>query len=117
MSCAKTVERIEMLFGVWIQVGPRKHVLHGGAHWSHLLNTIVPSVCSLLLNYFDHLFTYFQLCPWLCVICLVTVLICCPCMFHVCVRVNVLLCEFCTVYNSAAAVIAAVHLVKFACKP
>ena len=33
MSCAKkTAEQIEMPFGVWTRVGPRKHVLDGGAH-------------------------------------------------------------------------------------
>jgi len=29
MSCAKMAEPIEMLFGVWTRVGPRKHVLDG----------------------------------------------------------------------------------------
>jgi len=28
----KRAEPIEMLFGVWTPVGPRKHVLDGGAH-------------------------------------------------------------------------------------
>jgi len=32
MSCAKTAEPIEMPFGIWTRVGPRKHVLGGGAH-------------------------------------------------------------------------------------
>ena len=27
MSCAKTAELIEMPFGVWTQMGPRKHVV------------------------------------------------------------------------------------------
>jgi len=31
MSCAKMAEPIEILFGLWTQVGPRKHVL-GGVH-------------------------------------------------------------------------------------
>ena len=30
MSCAKTAELIEMLFGFWTQVGPKKHVSDGG---------------------------------------------------------------------------------------
>ena len=29
MNCAKAAELIEMLFGLWTLVGPRKHVLHG----------------------------------------------------------------------------------------
>jgi len=31
MSCAKAAEPIEMPFGIWTRVGPRKHVL-GGVH-------------------------------------------------------------------------------------
>jgi len=27
-------------------MGPRKHVLYGGAHWHHLANTIEPCVCG-----------------------------------------------------------------------
>ena len=38
----------------------RKHVLDGGAHWRHLVNTIEPSMCgsdpTFLSNYFNHLF-------------------------------------------------------------
>jgi len=30
VTCAKTVEPIEMLFGLWAQMGPRNHVLDGG---------------------------------------------------------------------------------------
>ena len=30
MNCAKRAEPIDMPFGLWIRVGPRKHVLHGG---------------------------------------------------------------------------------------
>jgi len=45
VSCAKTAERIETLFGLWIWVGPRKHVLHG-AHWCHLANTVELPVCG-----------------------------------------------------------------------
>jgi len=33
---------IEMPFGLWTRVGPRKHVLHGGAHWRNLANTTEP---------------------------------------------------------------------------
>jgi len=35
-----------MPFGIWTQVGPRKHVLGRGAHWHHLANTIGPSMCG-----------------------------------------------------------------------
>jgi len=27
MSCAKTAEPIEMMFGMWIRIGPSKHML------------------------------------------------------------------------------------------
>ena len=46
VSCAKMAARIEMLFGLWTRVGPRKHVLHGGAHSHNLANTIELSVCG-----------------------------------------------------------------------
>jgi len=36
---------IETPFGIWTQVGLVKHVLHGGAHWLHLANTIELSMC------------------------------------------------------------------------
>jgi len=39
-------ELIEMPFGMCTLVGPRKHVLDGGAHWRHLANTTEPSVCG-----------------------------------------------------------------------
>jgi len=29
VSCAKMAELIEMMFGLWTRMGPRKHVLHG----------------------------------------------------------------------------------------
>ena len=58
MSCAQTAEPIEMPFGIWTPVGPRKHVLDGvhiGATW----RMIEPSMCggdaAFLSNYFDHL--------------------------------------------------------------
>jgi len=64
-----------MQFGVWTRIiliililinntntnrmGPRKHVLHWGAHSRNLANAIEPPVCSrdaaFLWNYFDHL--------------------------------------------------------------
>jgi len=38
---------------------PKEALLHGGAHWRNLANTIEPSVCGgeavFLSNYFDHL--------------------------------------------------------------
>jgi len=33
-------EPIKMLFGLWTRVSLRKFVLHGGAHWHNLANTI-----------------------------------------------------------------------------
>jgi len=39
-------ELIEMSLGMWTWVGLRKHVLHGGAHWRHLANTIDLSMCG-----------------------------------------------------------------------
>jgi len=45
VSCAKTAKPIEMPFGIWTQVGPRKHVLDGDADWRHLANATEPSVC------------------------------------------------------------------------
>ena len=59
MSCAKTAEPIEMPFGIWTRVNPRKHVLDGSAIWCDLANTIEASMCggdaALLSDYFDHL--------------------------------------------------------------
>jgi len=46
VSCAKMAEPIEMLFGIWTWVGPRKHVLDWDAHWHHLGNTIELSMCG-----------------------------------------------------------------------
>jgi len=46
-----------MPFGVWTRVGPKKHVLDGGAPWRNLANTIEPSTCgggnAVVSNYFD----------------------------------------------------------------
>ena len=59
VSCARTAEPIEMPFGFWNRVGPRKHLLGGGAHWRHLANTIEPNMCGgrcgLLSNCINHL--------------------------------------------------------------
>ena len=46
MSPAKTAESIEMPFGIWTRVGPRKHALGRGANWRHLANITEPSMCS-----------------------------------------------------------------------
>ena len=58
----KTVEPIEMTFGMCTRMGPRKQVLDGGTHWSHLVNTIEPSTCgddgAFLSNYFYRLFQF-----------------------------------------------------------
>jgi len=58
----KTAEPIEIPFGIWTWVGPRKLVLDIGAHWRHMANTIEPSMCggdaAFLSHNFDHLFTY-----------------------------------------------------------
>ena len=61
MSCAKTVEPIDMPFEVLTVVGTEKHVLDGGADRCHLANTTEPSMFSgdtalwPLANYFVHL--------------------------------------------------------------
>jgi len=56
VSFAETAKAIDKLFGVWTRVGPRKHVLDGSAHWRHLANMSVPSMCgdvaAFLSNYF-----------------------------------------------------------------
>ena len=46
VSCSKTAEQIEMPFGMWTWVGPRKHALDRAAHWRNLANTIEPSICA-----------------------------------------------------------------------
>jgi len=43
VNCAKMAELIELPFGVWTRVGPKKHVLDAGAHWCHMIE---PSVYS-----------------------------------------------------------------------
>jgi len=48
-----------MPFVMWTRVGPRKRVLHGGARWRNLTNTIEPSMCggdaAFLSDYCDPL--------------------------------------------------------------
>jgi len=44
VSCARTAEPIEMPFGIWTRVGPRKHGLGKGADWRHLANATEPSM-------------------------------------------------------------------------
>jgi len=39
-------EPIQMPFGTWTLVGPRNHVLDGGAHWRHLANMTETYMCS-----------------------------------------------------------------------
>ena len=46
VSPAKMAEPIDMSFGLWTWVGPRRHVFDGGAHWRHLADTIESSMCS-----------------------------------------------------------------------
>jgi len=40
VSCAETAEPIEMLFGLWTQVGPKKHVLDWG-YYPHAKGSIL----------------------------------------------------------------------------
>jgi len=64
--CAKTAEPVEMAFGLWTRVAPRKHVLDGGQipRWCqcaiigwHIGTSwrIMWRRCGLMSNYFDHL--------------------------------------------------------------
>jgi len=53
LSPAKTAEPIEVPFGlwtpeIWTRVGPKKHVLGGGAHRRYLPNTVEPSMCAAM---------------------------------------------------------------------
>ena len=53
VSPAKTAEPIEMPFGLCTRVGPRNHVLDGGAHRRHLANTTTAHVrrrCGLFVE-------------------------------------------------------------------
>ena len=47
LSSSKTVELIEMPFGIWTQVDPRKHALTVGAHYSQLAITTELSMCGV----------------------------------------------------------------------
>jgi len=55
-------EPIKMSLGTLTQVGLRKHVVDGDAHWRNLANTTEPSMCggdvAFLSNYFNHLLNY-----------------------------------------------------------
>jgi len=55
----KTVEPIEMPFGMWTGLGPRKHLslLDVGAHWRRLANTIEPSMCGVMRLFVAHKMT------------------------------------------------------------
>jgi len=46
VSGAKTIEPIEMPFGLCTRDGPRKHVLEEGAYWCQLASTIEPFICG-----------------------------------------------------------------------
>jgi len=56
VSAEKKAEPIDMPFGMWTPVGPRKH---GGAYWRHLANLTEQPVCggdaAFLSHYSDHL--------------------------------------------------------------
>ena len=63
---AKTAEPIEMSFGLWTRVGPRKHTRRG-AHCRDLANTMEPSICGgdAALRQ-TNLTTCCRMCMWLC---------------------------------------------------
>jgi len=66
----KTAEPIEMPFGWWTRVDPRKRVfdgVHVGAIWRIRLNRLctVRSDAAFLSNYFDHLLTSTTQALWL----------------------------------------------------
>ena len=58
VSCAKTAEPIDLPFGLWTQLGRRKHKFNricpvapmypslGRTHWCHMANKIKPPVCG-----------------------------------------------------------------------
>jgi len=57
VSWAKMSEPIEMPFGLWTRVGPRKHVLHGvhiGATWQTPFNcpraAVMRAICQITLT-------------------------------------------------------------------
>ena len=41
-------ELIEMPFRLWTQMGPTKHVLHGGAPWCNMANMIEPPCMAVM---------------------------------------------------------------------
>jgi len=49
----KTTKLIEMPFGMWTLVGPRKHYIRWGAHWRHLANMSESSVYSDDADFFQ----------------------------------------------------------------
>jgi len=54
-SCAKIAESIEMPFGLWTQVGPRRHGVHIGATWQIGLNgpcaaAMQPALCQITMR-------------------------------------------------------------------
>jgi len=57
VSPAEIAEPIDMSFGMWTWVGPRKHVLDKDARCRNRANTIGPSMCgsnaAFLSNFFD----------------------------------------------------------------
>jgi len=57
VACAKMTEPIKMLFGMWTQVGSRKHILAGGAHCHHLVNMIELSMCGVDAAFLSNLTT------------------------------------------------------------
>ena len=58
VSCAKTAEMIEMLFGSLTHVDPRNHVLHEGQDRMNPFSTasVAKCQCGLLPNYFGYSF-------------------------------------------------------------
>ena len=50
VSPAKTAEAIEMPFGLWSRVVPRKHVLDGSVYWRHLTNVQLNRSCAAAMR-------------------------------------------------------------------
>jgi len=63
VSCAKLAEPIDIPFGLWTRLGPRKHMLYG-VHIDAIWRIREPSICggdaAFLSNYVDHLFSVLQ---------------------------------------------------------
>jgi len=55
------IEPVDMPFGMWTWIGPRKHVLDGGAPGKCSWTVHVQRRCGLLSNYFEST-TYYQGC-------------------------------------------------------